>query len=306
LRALARSGRAGRVGSAATALAALAAATGFLSLTGLFVTIGGTLGVAWITFPRTRLESTWRLLEGALSEAPDPRELVTVFRRLARIHRLDGPRGLERAAVSMEDSFLRRALVLALECTDATELEDLLVGEARGRAAEGEAARHVLATLGKLFPAFGLIGTLIGLALLLRNLGGTDVSAIGPGLAIAVLILAWLPVMIFVRDPVRDTGSGRAVTGSADVLPGMEAKAALRTGNFWTLSIAFVLGVLAINGTITHMVALLTDRGIPLQTATGALSVVGIALIVGRIICGWCLDRFWGPYVAACFFVLPV
>lgn len=126
------------------------------------------------------------------------------------------------------------------------------------------------------------------------------------GLAIAVLILAWLPVMIFVRDPVRDTGSDRAVAGGADVLPGMEAKAALRTGNFWTLSIAFVLGVLAINGTITHMVALLTDRGVPLQTATGALSVVGIALIVGRIICGWCLDRFWGPYVAACFFVAPM
>jgi len=126
------------------------------------------------------------------------------------------------------------------------------------------------------------------------------------GLAIAVLILAWAPVAIFVRDPVRDTASGRGLAGSADVLPGMEAKAALRTGNFWTLSIAFFLGVLAINGTIVHIVALLTDRGIPLQAATGTLSFAGIAIIVGRIICGWCLDRFWGPYVAACFFVLPM
>jgi MFS family permease len=55
-----------------------------------------------------------------------------------------------------------------------------------------------------------------------------------------------------------------------------------------------------------HIVALLTDRGAPLQVATGALSVAGIAIIVGRIICGWCLDRFWGPYVAVCFFVLPM
>jgi MFS family permease len=78
------------------------------------------------------------------------------------------------------------------------------------------------------------------------------------------------------------------------------------TENFWLLSVAFFLGVLAINGTIVHIVALLTDRGVPLQVATGALSVAGTAIIVGRIICGWCLDRFWGPYVAVCFFVLPM
>lgn len=126
------------------------------------------------------------------------------------------------------------------------------------------------------------------------------------GLGVAVVVLAWLPVVIFVRDPVRDSASGRAVAGSSDVLPGIEAMAALRTGDFWLLSIAFFLGVMAINGTIVHIVALLTDRGIPLQMATGALSIAGIAIIIGRIICGWCLDRFWGPYVAACFFVLPM
>jgi MFS family permease len=126
------------------------------------------------------------------------------------------------------------------------------------------------------------------------------------GLGLAVVVLAWLPVAVFVREPARDTASGRAVAGSSDVLPGIEAMAALRTGNFWVLSIAFVLGVMAINGTIVHIVALLTDRGIPLQMATGALSIAGIAIIIGRIICGWCLDRFWGPYVAACFFILPM
>lgn len=182
------SGRAGRVGAAAGVLAVLAAATGFLSLTGLLVTIGGTLGVAVVTFPRARLESTFRLVEAALAEPADPRELVVTLRRLGRIHRVDGPIALERAAAGLrDDPFLRRAIVLALECDDQEELEELLLGEAQGRAAEGEAARHVLATLGKLFPAFGLIGTLIGLALLLRNLSGADVAAIGPGLGIAVL-----------------------------------------------------------------------------------------------------------------------
>jgi MFS family permease len=126
------------------------------------------------------------------------------------------------------------------------------------------------------------------------------------GLGIAVVVLAWLPVVIFVRDPKVDTASGRGLAGSPAALPGIDAMAALKTGNFWMLSIAFFLGVMAINGTIVHIVALLTDRGIPLQVATGALSIAGIAIIIGRIICGWCLDRYWGPYVAVCFFILPV
>src|SRR2546430_11473630 len=46
---------------------------------------------------------------------------------------------------------------------------------------------QVLATLGKLFPAFGLIGTLIGLVLLLRHLVDPSLTTIGPGLGIAVL-----------------------------------------------------------------------------------------------------------------------
>ena len=124
------------------------------------------------------------------------------------------------------------------------------------------------------------------------------------GLAFTIIVLAFIPVAIFVREP--PSVAGRGADAGSSALPGIEVMAALRTGNFWMLSVAFLLGVMAINGTIVHMVALLTDRGVPLQAATATLSAVGIALIVGRIICGWYLDRFWGPYVAACFFVLPM
>jgi MFS family permease len=138
-------------------------------------------------------------------------------------------------------------------------------------------------------------------AFLINHFGWRDAYF---GLGIAVVVLAWLPVAIFVRDPPAAslTGMGESSAG----MPGIDAMTALKGGNFWLLAIAFFLGVMAINGTIVHIVALLTDRGIPLQVATGALSIAGIAIIVGRIICGWCLDRFWGPYVAMCFFILPM
>jgi chemotaxis protein MotA len=94
---------------------------------------------------------------------------------------------LERAGLQASDPFLRAAIALATEDRDGEELEAVLVGEMRRYAAEGESARQVVLLLGKLFPAFGLIGTLIGLAHLLRNLGtATSLAAIGPGLGIAV------------------------------------------------------------------------------------------------------------------------
>ena len=75
---------------------------------------------------------------------------------------------------------------------------------------------------------------------------------------------------------------------------------------FWALTVAFVLAVIAINGTITHVVALLTDRGIPVRTAVSTLSAAGLAIIFGRILSGWFLDRFFGPYVAIGFFTIPM
>lgn len=124
------------------------------------------------------------------------------------------------------------------------------------------------------------------------------------GLGIAILVIAFVPVAVFLREPPAST---RAADGMPAALqPGIEAGAALRTGLFWALAVAFFLDVIAINGTLTHIVALLTDRGIALQTATATMSGVGVALIFGRILSGWCLDRMWGPYVAVTFFVLPM
>ena len=75
---------------------------------------------------------------------------------------------------------------------------------------------------------------------------------------------------------------------------------------FWVLTVAFFLGGIAINGTLAHVVALLLDRGLPLAQAAGSLGTAGIALIAGRLIAGWCLDRLNGPIVAAVCFAIPI
>jgi sugar phosphate permease len=122
------------------------------------------------------------------------------------------------------------------------------------------------------------------------------------GMGIIIFLVAFLPVAIWVREP-ASAGSARS---SAERVPrqerirsGLSAAEVLRgSRQFWMLALAFFLVVLAANGPLIHAVALLTDRGISLSTATAALSAAGLAMIVGRMLAGYCLDRFFGPYVA--------
>ena len=159
----------------------------------------------------------------------------------------------------------------------------------------------------------GMAGVGLGVALM-PQLATLLIGAIGwrlayVGLAVTALLVAFPPVALLLREPpgfaARARGS-RQRAASAAAAPGVAAADALRSWVFWGLSIAFFLDVIAINGTLTHIVPLLTDRGVPRQLATAALSGTGFALIFGRMLSGWCLDRFWGPYVAITFFILPM
>jgi MFS family permease len=127
------------------------------------------------------------------------------------------------------------------------------------------------------------------------------------GLGIVLFAVAGPAVALLVRDrpqrPRLETPLGREI---ADVTGGMTLAAALGRFQFWVLAIVVLLVAIAVNGTIAHIVPLLADRGVPGETATLALSAAGFSLILGRILSGYCLDRFFGPYVAACFFVVPL
>jgi MFS family permease len=72
----------------------------------------------------------------------------------------------------------------------------------------------------------------------------------------------------------------------------------MRTKAFWILIATLFISAICVNGTITHLAALLSDRGIPPGSAAMALSSLGIAGLSGRLVTGYLLDRFFGPRVA--------
>ncbi|MFT4066991.1 MFS transporter [Paraburkholderia sp.] len=123
---------------------------------------------------------------------------------------------------------------------------------------------------------------------------------------LTVFAIAFSAVALFIGDGggARRT-AGTAAAARAARLPGMDAREAVRNPQFWRLAVVFLCIPLVANGVIVHLVPLLTDRGIPADRAVALFSGIGASLIVGRLLCGFLLDRFFGPYVAVAFVVLP-
>jgi predicted MFS family arabinose efflux permease len=109
-----------------------------------------------------------------------------------------------------------------------------------------------------------------------------------------VVLLAGLPLTaLYLR---RRPGDPDAATGYA--APSKSVAQALRTRSFWILVATLFLSSIAANGALTHLVALLNDRGIAPGQAALVASALGGASFTGRLLTGALLDRFFGPRVA--------
>jgi MFS family permease len=86
--------------------------------------------------------------------------------------------------------------------------------------------------------------------------------------------------------------------GSCFIADGLSVRDGVRSRAFWLLVATLFLSSIAINGTITHLSPLLTDRGISPAQAAIAVSVLGGASLAGRLLTGHLLDRYFGPRVS--------
>lgn len=128
---------------------------------------------------------------------------------------------------------------------------------------------------------------------------------------IGLLVLAVsIPVAaIFLEDSPEKMGV--RPDGALDLYTGLEKRSsdqgvtwsvARRRGTFWLMATAFFLVGASVHGCVIHLVPMLTDRGISVERAALASSLLGAALLVGRVLSGYLLDRFFGPYVAVTLF----
>jgi MFS family permease len=126
----------------------------------------------------------------------------------------------------------------------------------------------------------------------------------------AVLIVTLPTVTAFLKGRPQELGllpdgiaQHTAGTRSAAAEQGVNAREAWRSGTFWLMACGFFLVSASAQGCVVHLAAMLGDHGMTAQTAALGSSVIGAAVLIGRVGSGYLLDRIFGPRVAAVFFV---
>ena len=160
----------------------------FFDPVSLLLTIGGALTATFFSYSRKQLQG----LMGALGEmieghAPSAQACARELGRLTELYRLQGIRGLENQERHLTDSFLRYGVELLVDFNNEDKIRSRLQHRQASLSAAHEINRQILATLGKLLPSFGLIGTLIGIVLMLERLATLDANGLPAALGLAVL-----------------------------------------------------------------------------------------------------------------------
>lgn len=118
------------------------------------------------------------------------------------------------------------------------------------------------------------------------------------GLGLVIVGVGLPAVALLVREPMA-----RAVALNAPALggtlQGASLREAIRDARFLRIAAFVILLTLVGNGTIVHAVPLLTSHGYAPQEAGYMLGALGVSSLLGRLVCGYVLDRFFGPRVAA-------
>lgn len=156
----------------------------FIDIPSMLITIGGTISVTLVKHKLGEVFGAVGVFMKAILVKPmKPEEVIGQIVDMANIARKDGILALEK--VKSEDPFLQTAINHCVDGADPEFLENVLTKELEYLAARHERGKGIFETMGEYAPAFGMIGTLIGLVQMLANL--SDPAAIGPGMAVALI-----------------------------------------------------------------------------------------------------------------------
>lgn len=152
----------------------------------MIIVVGGTLAAALISNPLQDVVGLVSVLKNVIfADVPSPNELIERIVGFAETARREGILALEQAIEDGDDVFLSGGVRLAVDGTEPDLIMDILETEVQFVEDRHKQGAAIVDFMGDAAPGFGLIGTLIGLVIMLKNMD--DPAAIGPGMAIALL-----------------------------------------------------------------------------------------------------------------------
>lgn len=159
----------------------------FINIQSIFVTIGGTFSAVVINFSVGEVFGAVRMFRYLMRGRvlANPTDIITLLVNLAVRARKEGLLALEDEAGSLNNDFMKKGLLLVVDGDDPEVVKNMMGNEILYTQERHRAGQNIFRKAGVYAPAFGMIGTLIGLILMLGSLDNP--SAIGPGMALALI-----------------------------------------------------------------------------------------------------------------------
>jgi len=198
----------------------------FLNIPSVLIVFGGTLATLFIRYTIKDTFGVFGIVKHTFFfSIPSSPEVIKEFVQLAQIARKDGLLALER--VTIEDPFMSKGINYCVDGAETEQIKGILMKEVQYMKARHESGQDVLGAIEVSAPAFGMIGTLIGLVNMLANMD--DPKSIGPAMAVAILTTLY-----------------GAVIANLFAIP-LKDKLADHSGSEFDLKLLMIEGILGIN-----------------------------------------------------------
>ncbi|TDI91281.1 MAG: motility protein A [Caldithrix sp.] len=158
----------------------------FIDIPSLLIVLGGTIAATLVNFPMGDVIGAMKISQKVLKEEiMSSSKYIEQIVDISKKARTNGLLAIEEDLNNVDDDFLKVTLQHVINGTEAEDLNKIMDGELALMAQRHKIGQKMFTAMGTYSPAFGMIGTLIGLIAMLQNL--EDPAAVGPGMAMAMI-----------------------------------------------------------------------------------------------------------------------
>ena len=158
----------------------------FISPESMMIVIGGAIASSLMSFPLAHFMRGAKIFSKTLlHKDQSAQKLINDLVGYAEIARRDGILSLESATREADDPFIVKGIQMAVDGTDPELIEAIMDNEIEAISERHDRGKALFEAIGKYAPAYGMIGTLVGLVIMLMDM--SDPSKIGMGMAVALL-----------------------------------------------------------------------------------------------------------------------
>ncbi len=158
----------------------------FIDIPSLMIVIGGTFAAIFVNFALNEVLGVMGVVRKAFTQsANSPTDIIELFVDLSKRARREGILAIDKALGTIDDEFMKNGLEMAVDGTEPETIREVMESELSFIGDRHAKGQQIFMALGTYCPAFGMVGTLIGLINMLQSLD--DPSQIGGGMATALI-----------------------------------------------------------------------------------------------------------------------